>query len=129
MTPAERIRRPTHDAAAGEVFHERQTMSRVEFIRITTADTKKTYELPGDDADLWEVRLSMASVEASGHVHFGSHEHVRTITHVERQTLVNAGLLPCVDTDATPEQTETAEDLVIRLLEHVGVFPVLRTEP
>lgn len=99
-------------------------MSRETVTRITTADTGKTYELPDKSApQLWEIELSIGRVDRySGIVGTRSKGN---LIHVERQTFVNAGLMPVAkgDKKVTEETKETAEDLCLRLLEHLGVYP------
>lgn len=91
--------------------------------RITTADTQQTYELGnGEVPQLWEVRLSIACISDAG-TNYGHSE--KACIHLERETLENAGLLPRSDSGPknAPSQDETAEDLAIRLLEHLGYYP------
>ena len=97
---------------------------RKEIVRITTADTKETHEFPGKDLpDLWAVGIMINSLDGRGH-HTAGRSIIHTV-YVERQTLVNAGLRPvCAeDKKPTPEDEETAEDLILRLLEMVDVYP------
>lgn len=92
--------------------------------RITTADTEKTYELPGENVpQLWEAELAIRAVEEDGEINRPSSPEV--IIYIERQTLVNAGLLPEVKDDVKPTEDtkETPEGLLLRLLEHVGIYP------
>ena len=101
-------------------------MSSKSVVRITTEDTKKTYEFPGlDNPQLWAVTLQIKCVDGGGFAHFSSPSFcTERIIHVERETLANAGLIgrPVEKEDKPLE--ETAEDLILRLLEHVGVYPV-----
>ena len=93
-------------------------------VRITTADTKKTYEFPHKaNPQLWEVKLSMVSVTFNGSSY--AHMSAEKIIYLERETLENAGLLPNnkYESVTSKEPEETAEDLIIRLLEHVGYYP------
>lgn len=92
--------------------------------RITTAEGN-VYELPSADApQLWEVAMQVRCMT----VHGQPADRVRsstTIVHVERQTLVEAGVLPMKEDDKKQgvEKKETAEDLLLRLLAHVDVYP------
>ncbi|KKL58685.1 hypothetical protein LCGC14_2222940, partial [marine sediment metagenome] len=44
--------------------------------------------------------------------------------HIELDTILRAGLKPYhYKKEEMPKPTETAEDLIIRLLEHVGYYP------
>lgn len=100
-------------------------MSVKRFARITTQDTKKTYELPSENApQLWLVELIISNVEHATGTAIKS-AHTKASIHLERQTLVDAGLLPKAEADKEPtnETRERPEDLILRLLEHVGVFP------
>jgi hypothetical protein len=76
------------------------------------------------EVQLWAVNLSIGFVDRqTGHVN--PHCSTKATVHVERDVLVNAGLLPwCIgDKKPTIETEETAEQLIIRLLNHVGVYP------
>lgn len=97
-------------------------------VRITTTDTKKTYEFPGEDnPELWEVSLTIRNINHNGHVSPPTtstpHNYPKGIVHIERKTLENAGVLPMAREREKEEPTETAEDLIIRLLEHLGYYP------
>jgi hypothetical protein len=102
---------------------------------ITTADTKKTYEFPDEEAknpEIVEIKLFLGfAKEDSGYVRTSSYsypEYPKAIIYVERQTLENAGILPLGDYASQSEKeepTETPEDLILRLLEMVGVNPSL----
>lgn len=93
-------------------------------ISITTDDTKKKYPipLPKGAPQIWALEAyirgfnpTTANLEGS----FGS-----VIVHVERQTLVDAGWIPATQGDAPPpKQKPTLHDLLIRILEEVGVYP------
>ncbi len=99
-------------------------MSLKNVMRITTEDTKKTYEFPGEDnPQLWAVQLQIDRVDGGGHAYFNSHLRIPKTIHVERETLENAGLLPMKKEIKDASPTETPEDLILRLLEHVGVYP------
>jgi len=95
--------------------------------RITTADTKKTYEFPGQyNPSLFEVSIRIVPVQDSGNTYdINNCTHVYRTVYLELVTLLKAGLKPYdrkpLDTD--PEPTETVENLIIRLLEHVGYYP------
>jgi len=93
-------------------------------VRITTEDTKKTYELPGEDVpQLWAAEISVTCVDKYGY-HTTPNSNKKTI-YLERQTLVDHGMLPQSHTDEKPPVpvAPTAEDLILQLLECVGVFP------
>ena len=97
-------------------------------IRITTTDTKKTYEFPGQyNPSLFEVSIRIVPVRDSGSTSCDAYQytHFNKAIHLEKDTLLKAGIKPFhhkpLDTD--PEPTETVENLIIRLLEHVGYYP------
>jgi len=93
-------------------------MSKETFVRITTEDTKKTYELPGKDVpQLWHVSMEIRS-------HEKGYSICKEDIYLERQTLVDHGLVPQVEKDTPPPApVPTVEDLILQLLEAVGVFP------
>ena len=90
---------------------------------VTTVDGN-TYDLGDKDRpQIWEVELGIRLVSNYGATS-GVSPKIAKI-HVERQQLINAGLLPVAYNDELPipETSETVEDLILRLLSHVGVFP------
>jgi len=101
-------------------------MSSKSVVRITTEDTKKTYEFPGDDnSKLYSVELKITAIGPNGQTQWGAVS--ATHIHLEENTLLKAGLLQ--DQYRGPKEayvptTETPADLILRLLEHVGVYPV-----
>jgi len=99
-------------------------MSRQTIVRITTADTKKTYDLPGKDIpQLWKAKLTLYSINGQG-TKFLGYPEVEADIYLERQTLIDRGLVSkrSIDTPK-PDPSPTTEDLIIELLEHVGVYP------
>jgi hypothetical protein len=100
---------------------------RQSIVRITTHDTKKTYEygadIEGDRPQLWEATLALKCVDQNGRT--GDY-HAKSVTvYLERETLERHKLVP---QPAEPKRqplpyTETPEDLLLRLLEAVGVYP------
>ena len=98
-------------------------MSAKTITRITTEDTKKTYEFPNKgNPQLWAVTLSIEKIYHYGQPKYGC--VCKKIIHVERETLENAGLLPKQNEKKDGEPEETPADLILRLLEHVGVYPI-----
>jgi len=102
-------------------------MSTKSVVRITTEDTKKTYEFPGEDNPrLYSVELKITAIDHGGHLQSYGTIGAKHI-HLEENTLLKAGLLPrrynVPDEKEVPTE-ETPEDLILRLLEHVGVYPV-----
>ena len=96
-------------------------------VRITTADTKKTYEFPREDnPDLWQATLVLWPVNKGGDVYTASGYTSHKVTiYLEQDTLLKAGLKPYSykEKETDPEPQETTEDLLIRLLEHLGYYP------
>lgn len=76
---------------------------------------------------IWAVQLKIECVsEHTGSATFGSHHGNRTtVVHVTREPLEACGLLPETrkDKPQKADEPETVEDLVLRLLHHVGVYP------
>lgn len=92
-------------------------------VRITTADTKKTYELPGKDVPpLWEVKMDVRSVDERGYV--SSYPALEKVLYYERQSFVDAALLPKYNTDSpAPIPPRTLGDMFAEILAHMGIFP------
>ncbi len=97
-------------------------------VRITTDDTGKTYEFPeipiGIDGnpEIWALRLGIAVIDNKGNPQL-QNATMKTL-HVERETLEKAGLIPFVKPeDKNRQPTETAKDLILRLLEMCEVYP------
>jgi len=93
--------------------------------RITTEDTKKTYDFPDpDNPHLYSVELKITAVGSNGSEQFGV--VCAKQIHLEENTLLKAGLLRqqynMPDEKEVPTE-ETPTDLILRLLEHVGVYP------
>jgi hypothetical protein len=95
---------------------------------ITTTDTKKTYNYErfseNDNPQIWEATISVNPVDGNSGEKNNYPTKSKTI-YLERATLENASLLP-MEREREIEKvqpTETAEDLIIRLLNHVGFYP------
>ena len=100
---------------------------RKEIVRITTYDTEKTYEFPSEDNPrLFEVSMRIRPIHAGGNA-TGSYqyEHINHGMYIELETLLAAGMKPYErkPKENDPPATETPEDLMLRLLEIVGVYP------
>ena len=108
-----------------------QEPKRIQKVYITTEDTKKTYEYPADKGQsnppLWEVELRISVVDTQGHASpINKYTSSSGTIFVERQTLVDRKMLPyiCgVDKKPPEDNTPTAGDLIIQLLESVGFYP------
>ena len=100
-------------------------MSKETITRIHTEDTDRTYEFPcKDNPQLWNVELRIACVGENGHDYLAPSSLVKASVYLERATLEEAGLLPRKDTkEVKAPPLETVEDMIIRLLEHLGYFP------
>ena len=110
------------------IVRERSQPMKESFVRITTADTKKTYEFPNkDNPPLFEVSLKICPIQANGGACYDVYQYtqINKSVHLELETLLRAGLEPYHHKakENDPEPTETAEDLIIRLLETVGYYP------
>ncbi len=97
--------------------------------RITTDDTHKTYEFPSahlseNNPNIFAVEVTIKPITACGRASTYAYEHVKKIIHLEEETLQNAGLKPLQRNEEKAEPTETAEDLILRLLEMCDVYPV-----
>lgn len=101
-------------------------MSSKSIVRITTEDTKKTYEFPNEEnPPICAVKIEISSIDPGGNSYFGSvSSSITKIVHLELETIENAGLRPMRKDRKDESPTETPEDLILRLLEHVGVYPV-----
>lgn len=100
-------------------------MKRV-YTEITTADTKKTYVMDrnsDNNPQLWEASISLKCLDKAGDI--DNYRNKTANIYLERETLERAGLLPQAIYKDKPnvEPAETAEDLIIRLLNHVGFYP------
>lgn len=92
-------------------------------------ETKKTVvlhdgrrvELPAKE-QLWEVQLTIACLDDRGKA--CTRSATQGSVHVTRATLGAHGLIPDMkSTEPTITPAPTAEDLILELLECVGVFP------
>lgn len=100
-------------------------MSEQHIIRIMTDDTKKTYEFVDGHAAEGTPQLHKLEVRimsGNGQGNFYDNRFVAANLYVEHETLVNVGRFKPAD-KSRPEITETIEDLVLRLLDMVGVRP------
>lgn len=100
-------------------------MSITQKIIVKTADTNETVEYPNgpECGAYWQVGIVVKSIDQYGSL--GSSSSPKFI-HVTRQTLVDVGLLPVCDGDASPpvaRTEENAEQLILKLLALVGVNP------
>ena len=102
-------------------------MNREEIVRITTSDTKKTYEYPSTgNPQLFEISMRIRPIHASGAATKSfQYEHIHHGMYVELETLLAAGMTSYArkPKESDPPATETPEDLILRLLEVVGVYP------
>ena len=100
---------------------------REKIVRITTYDTKKTFEFPAkegvENPQLWEVELRTGGVGHDGRTRYGLSKE--TSIFVERHTLEDHGLTGKIIDKKGKEviPPKTPEDLILELLEIVGVYP------
>lgn len=101
---------------------------RENIVRITTHDTKKTYEFPSGKTknipNLWEVEMKISAVDWLGRSDFNYRYTTKRIC-LERETLLSHGLTGEIkDKEGKViEPPKTPEDLILELLEIVGVYP------
>ncbi|MCG7853116.1 MAG: hypothetical protein MIO92_11405 [Methanosarcinaceae archaeon] len=100
---------------------------RKTFTQITTHDTKKTYVFPPEEGEnnpqLWEVELKIRHVNSYGNTPYEPSGEISIF--VERATLANANMLPILKEEPkdTPVKARTPEDLILELLEIIGIYP------
>ncbi len=104
---------------------------RENIIRITTHDTRKTYEFPmktGNNPYLWEVELRIGFVKANGRTLYGLSRN--TSIFLEESTLKQHGLIgKAIGKQRNKiEPSKNPEDLILELLELVGVYPMEENE-
>ena len=101
---------------------------RKQYVEITTHDTKKTYRFPPEEGvvnpQLWETRIQIRCLGTfgMGSPSWSSAESI----HLERSTLERVGLLPKPRDEQILQvnvKKKTPEDLLLELLETVGVYP------
>ena len=95
-----------------------------QYTEITTHDGT-VYRIPGDtNPQLWAVHLSIQPVDMQHGYLSGSRGRSEASIYVTRQVLIDHGLAPAQQGDTpAPTPPETAEDLLLKLLGQVGVFP------
>jgi hypothetical protein len=98
------------------------------YTEITTVDTKQTYRFDGEknqNPQLWAIVLETNPVDAKTGYDRPSQlgGNRKATVYVERQTLVNTGLLPeaTQDNPVTEETKETVEDLILRIVDMLGI--------
>jgi len=102
-------------------------MSKERVVRIKTHDTEKVYEFPGENPILWEVTLGIRDVCVRSGEPRAKYDTKKVTIYLERETLEDAGLLPFAyesKREDPVDPIETPEDLLLRLLDLVGVYPV-----
>ena len=92
---------------------------------ITTADTFQVFSFPPNEGEenpeLWEAELTISYVDPR--TGYSNRHGTKGSAYITRRTLELAG---CLGTGKPKEEdppVETVEDLIIRLLSCVGVFP------
>ena len=105
-------------------------MAKKSIIRITTYDTNKTYDFfrgeKNNNPPIWEVGLFVKAVDCNGVTSDNGNRWPRKTIYLERNVLENAGLVPSVRVKDGPkkEPQKTSEELILALLEYVGVYPL-----
>ena len=95
-----------------------------DIVRITTDDTGKTYEFPGENnPNIFAVEVRIKELTVGGKGTFNAYDGVRKIVHLEERTLQHAGLTLQSKAEKKIPPTETATDLILRLLEMCEVYP------
>ena len=100
---------------------------REKIVRITTHDTKKVYEFSINNTknitDLWEVEIKIAEVDWLGRT--DRYPQATKKIYLERETLESHGLTEAVKNEEgkVVEPPKTPEDLILELLETVGIYP------
>lgn len=94
--------------------------------RITTDDTQKTYEFPSKEhPQLWQATIEIRFIDHNGYCTPDNCPTKRDFV-LERQTLVDCGMLPVCHADK--ELEKPAEDklrsLLEELLSELGIYPV-----
>jgi len=93
--------------------------------RITTDDTKKTYDFPDASApaQIWELKLTLTCLSnCYGRLERGTGS-TAAVVHLERKTIEDHGLRPRVETRKNVPVEETPADLAIKFLASIGVYP------
>ncbi len=102
-------------------------MAKIETERYITTVSGKRYKLGVEgNPQLWSVELSVAAMDQNtGHHRHDAGRDLRERVFVERTVLEDHGLVPRKKEPDKPaeEPLKTAEDLLLELLEHVGVYP------
>lgn len=100
-----------------------------QIIIIKTADTKKEYSfkegVTSKHPELWKVTMQIDCANRYTTLNYNhKSKSVATEIYVERETLVKAKMLPVAkEEDEHVKVAEKPEDLMLRLLECVGVYP------
>jgi hypothetical protein len=99
-------------------------------VHVTTYDTKKIYVMPPEEGQknppIWEVVLTVTQMTPEGKCH--NFATSRVTIHLEEATLKEHDLvgqkrIPTTDPNGPSTAPPTPEDLILKLLELVGVYP------
>jgi len=92
----------------------------IEIKRTVKCLSGKSYLLGEDSTpQIWQVAIRFDSVDSRGFASGNAYgEHTR---HIEREHLERAGVLPAVAIPKEEHASETVEDLLVRVLEELGV--------
>lgn len=78
-------------------------------------------EVNKDIPSLYQITLSARWISNTGCVN--PSVNIQREIYVEKKTLENAGLFPKTVEQTKPEETETVESLMYKLLEFLGFYP------
>ena len=100
-------------------------MAQIETERYVTTVNGKRYKLGAPDTpQLWAVELRMKYLSPRGHSDFRETNPVRETVYIEQETLLQYGLQSkLLQKKQTQPAPRTAEELILELLEYVGVYP------
>lgn len=100
-------------------------MGIVTTTKVTTDDTKKTYDFPSKtNPQIWNLKLVLDGVvDYTGDLNSGHRQEIGSF-FVERATLERIGKMPVIETDGepTPPTPRTVEELLNELLDLMAVL-------
>lgn len=100
-------------------------MSREQITKIVTFDTKEEFIFDDKTTHrgLYEIEITITPLRPNGTVHHMMYSS-SIVGHVTEKTLLNAGYTKNISKEKQIEKPEeTMEELALRLMEKVGIFP------
>jgi len=90
----------------------------------TMSDTGEVFEFPGCEERIYELKVTIAPIDNNNGNPNGLQKYSIKPFHLHESTLQKAGMVAFsfADLDNGAKAEETPEDLLIRLLESVGVW-------